>query len=538
MRSLSVCRSLWSCWLLVSVCLAIACDPSTSQDPSAPAAGGSTNKGDVAVPEGTDSASAIAFDPTQYTLPVLSRTELKVQVLPPITGVVTFALTGASLDASLEAASAVIDEDGYAGVTLTTASQPTTFSVRASLQRGVSTEAQIQVVEALSGAVNVTSKYAGSRRIEQYTYSVYPDRDCTSPLLGQDDSTRITVRTTSAQARVEGVPLTKSLAVVVEGDAVVRGCMTTRAVAGQSSTSIQVPLEDLPINLSGATLQLSLTTTGGNEALMDGTGAAIPSFVAHFVPGNHDLIQLLTLMEQVATGSLRQEFSDTRRAGNWDAFVVTAYGAPGADLLRTALRRWLESGVSYLANEPIGAQLTLGRDESAPAQLTLMRVAGLDAKTQLEARSDNLALSVEPKDHLSWSATTTIGKYSLFAALAQKSASLEFPASVSLPAQLAELVNCESFGSRLDANALWDQSNTRTCTQVCLATLCRSALNAMADQASAGGVELGAFSFEYNASGTVTVDAHATPTAISGTWVGALTDLPTSVSFSGAYTSE
>lgn len=499
---------------------------------------GRSNSNDVANPEDAASRSVIAFEPTQYTLPVLSRAELQVRVVPPLAGVVTFALIGASLDASLEGESAELDSEGFARLALTTASQPTTFSVRASLRRGVETEARIEVAEAQSGAVNITGKYTGTRQVQQYTYSVFPDRDCTSPLLGQLETSRITVNASVPQARVEGVPLTKSLAVVVEGDALVYGCTTTRAVAGQSSISVQVPLEDLPINLFGTKLNLSLTTNAGNLAFAEGVKVAIPSFVAHFVPGNHDLIQLLTFMEQVATGSLKQEFSDTRRAGNWDAFLVTSYGTSGADLLRTALHRWLDAGVHSLANEPIWAQLTLGTDESVPAQLALLRVAGLDASSQLETRSTNLALSLEPNDHLSWSATTTVGKSSLFVALAHKVAALEFPASASLALQLAELVDCEAFGAQLDAHAVWNQSNSRTCTQVCLTTLCRSALDSMSAQAVASGAQLGAFNIAYNASGTVAVDAHATPTSLSGTWVGALMDTPGTVSFSGVYASE
>lgn len=540
MKSLPVCSSILLRSLLSGAWLLAACSGSSSSPSQTEGRSTSGPQDSAPIVVDAGSSSAIAFAQSQYALPVLSRTELDVRVSPPIAGAISFALVGASLDASLEAERVELDATGVAHVFLTTASQPTTFSVRASLDRGLEAEAQIDVGDTPSGSVKISTKYAGARQVRQYTFSVYPDQDCTSSGLNQLTTGRVSTTTTSTEATVGGVPLSKSLAVVVEGDEVVRGCSTTRALAGQNSLSIQVALDDLPADFTNAKLTLSLTTNESQQQLADSVEAQIPAFVSQFVPGSHDLIQLLTFMEQAATGSLQQEVSEARKAGDWDPFVVGVYGTSGADLLRAALRRWLDTGVQRLASKPIVVELSLGSTQDTPAQLTLLRIADLDATTQLEGRSTNLAVLAEPADKLSWSTKATLGKSRLYMALAQSVAASEYPQANGLSAQLAELVGCDVLSAQLDGRVgiTWTQSNARTCTQACLATLCRSALDLMMKQAQAEANQLGAFEFAFNATGSFAVDQRARPTRASGSWVGAVLGTAQAVSFSGVYESQ
>jgi hypothetical protein len=488
---------------------------------------------------GNNGSQSLAFDPsTLIKVPVLGQATATVRVTPAQSQTVTFALIGNSLDASLTAAQATSDAGGLASVALTASSLPTSFSIRASLDRSSAAEVQVSVVDAPTSSIDVAAQYAGTRQVEQYTIVIYPNADCSSSNLNQTAVDRIQVVTTTLPKRIDGISLTRPLAVVVNGDKSVYGCSAVRGVAGQSSLSVQVLLEDLPLYVYETTLKLSMSTSDGLPALKDNVSAIIPTFVAAFTTGDHDLTDLLANMQAAATGSLQQEFTNLRSASNWDALVVDTYASIGGnDLLRRQLRTWLNQGVELLSTQPtLDVELALGPSDYSPPQLALVRFAGVDVGSNVLMQNSALALNPEANDRLSWSSTLSFSRATLLDILAFASASTDLPGMDGIPAQLDSKLDCNAFGSNLDQHAVWPNANSRVCTAACLATLCRSGLTSMYLRAKAAvfGVPT---TLLVNASGKVVVDSRARPTAMTGTWIGALSTEATPVTLSGTYES-
>ncbi|HMA92248.1 MAG TPA: hypothetical protein VKP30_06155, partial [Polyangiaceae bacterium] len=492
---------------------------------------------DPALSRSKDNAGAttVAFEPTSYTLPVLSQAKLTVRVTPPSDRLVTFALVGETLDASLEFEQVAVDASGIASVNLSTASEPTTFSVRASLDRSLVAEAIVKVERNLTSSVQISTKYGGRRKVENYSIALYPGKDCTSSGLDDVAQTHISFSSPTMPTSIPNVPLSKSLAVVVDGDEVVHGCVTARPSSAVAALMVEVPIEDLPMNLTGVVLNVALTQTEGAAKLNERLSSAIPDYVDLFVPGQNDVQQLLYSMESVATGSLKQEFTALRSASSWDQVASETYGEAGRDVLRSALRGWLTNGLQALTPQPIVASLSLGSDATATPKLYPLVLSGFDAAS-LNMKSTDLAVDIAANDQLNWSGKLSVSKTDYLGAVALKAARVEDPETASIAGQLAKRVDCETFATLLEEKSVWQQSNARTCAQSCLATLCRSALEALARTATES-TSLGAFELLINASGTANVDTHARPTTVSGSWVGAFLGASSADSFKGTYES-
>jgi hypothetical protein len=526
--------------LLAAMRLALGCSSGSSQTLSGsamvPGEGGSTAN----VPTVAGGSQSVTFDQSNLTVSVLEQRTVTALVAPARGQTVAFALIGNSLDASLDLAQVTADASGLASATLTASSLPTTFSIRASVDRGTVANAQVTVVDAKTGSLEVTAKYLGTRRVDHYSVALYPDQDCSSSNLDDTVLDRISVSTTLLPVRIEGIPLARSLAVVVDGDETLHGCAVVRSVPGQSSLLVEVPLDDLPINVYGATLNLSLSTVEGLGSLKASVADAIPTFVAGLNSGNHDLVALLAAMESTATGSLQQEFSGLRSASGWDALVVDAYATVGgSDLLRRQLRTWLTQGVELLSAQPtFDLRLSLGPlDYSAPV-LALVRIAGITTMAEALTRNCPLALNPEANDRLSWSSTLSFDKATLLDLLTFAAASVNLKGAQDVPDQLGEILDCHAFAAILDQHAAWPNSNSRVCTATCLATLCQSGLSTMYQRATAAVFAFGPpITFLLNASGAVVVDSKIRPVSTTGTWIAGLSGPTPPVTISGTYES-
>jgi hypothetical protein len=363
---------------------------------------------------------------------------------------------------------------------------------------------------------------------------LYANQSCTAAL--QDPgSTLIAPQTTPRlPIRIGDIPKATPLAVVIHGDSSVLGCLVAKPNTGQSSMAVEVPLEDTPLALSGSTLDVTMSTSNGIQALKERIATTIPTFVSGLSPGNHDLLELLAAMQSEARGSLQQEFTTLRTGSAWDSFVVDAYAnVGGADLFRRSLREWLTQGVELLTTQPtFEFRLAFSPVEYTSPQLTILGVAGLDA-TPLGASSTALALSAEPYDRLNWSSTIVIDRASLLDLLAFTVASREFPGLSNVATPLERRLDCDAFGAQLDQRVVWNNANTRVCSTTCLAALCRSAILAMYQNATAAA--FGNEQLLLNASGQLSVNTKAQPTGIAGSWIGGLAS--DSVAISGTFQS-
>lgn len=538
-------RHLNRCALLGASLALVLIDPgcastatSSSEDAADVRSSGGTSSTDTANP---GASRSLTFDTASISIPVLSQIDIPVRVAPAQGQVVTFALVGKSLDASLHAAQVTTDATGLASVTLTAPSTPTSFALRASIDRSTVAEMPVVVTPATTGTLDVSAQYTGNRRVEVYSIRVFSNEDCSVASVAATLDTPISVTTNSLPIRVQNIPLGIPLAVVVEGDqTTVRGCAALRGVTGASTVAVDVPLEDRPLDLYRQSLDIAMSATDNLAALQDSLRTSIPTFLSAFMPGEHDLVDLVAEMQACATGSLQQEFANLRLSSNWDNLVVSTHASVGGvDLLRRQLRGWLSQGIALLSRQPsFEVHLELGTEDYSTPRLSLVRIAGLDAVTALSIQSSNLALNVESDDRLDWSSTLNFSKSILVDGLAFMAASTELVTGANVAAQLATRLDCDTFASTLDNNAVWSNANSRVCGASCLATLCRDALDAMYTRARATTFGTPTTPLFLNASGTVTVNAKAQPAAIAGTWIGVWSAEDSAVALSGICASQ
>jgi hypothetical protein len=322
---------------------------------------------------------------------------------------------------------------------------------------------------------------------------------------------------------MSGIPLAKPVAVVVEGDRLVRGCVNVRGISDVQPTPVTVTLEDLPLNTDGAVLDLTMTSTDRLQALRDLLTPGIDTLLAHLSATDNDVVDLLTAMEAEATGSLKQEFATLRLASGWDLSVAEHYtSVNGATLLRQQLDSWLRQGVDLLNQEPsLMLRLSLGPREYPTARIGLLKLAGIDVSLNRLSPDQNLAISTEPEDKLNWSSKlvfTTTGLYDL---LASTVAHQQHPEVSDVATQLARELDCLAYATFLDQHAEWSSPTARACGVDCLSKLCERGVNTMYLQALQlqNAVQ---FDLELNATGRVKLDPNAVPVAMSGSWIGAL----------------
>ncbi|HEY5960167.1 MAG TPA: hypothetical protein VIV60_26620 [Polyangiaceae bacterium] len=496
-----------------------AMDGATSNDSpsgSADGSGGST--------EGTDVASgqSIVFEPPAVSIPVLGQGELTVRVAPPRNQVVTFSLVGNSLDASLETAKVATDALGVATVVLRAPSSTTTFNVRALVDRSTVAQAPVTIRTATTGTIDTSTKYNGSRKVAAYVVAVYPDADCTTANLNDKFPGRIVVKSTLQPIAVDSVPLGKPIAIIVEGDHVLRGCTAVRGVTDTAPVPVTVALENLPMNTDGVTLDLAMSTTDRLQALRDLLSSNLSDAVARLSPSGNDLVDLLVAMETESTGSLKQAFSLVRTNSDWDAHAVESYASvAGETLLRRQLEEWLKQGVELLTRQPsLNVRLSLGPRDSPTPRLGLLSLAGIDTSLNRLSPDRDLSVTTESDDRMNWSARLVFTTTAVYDVLALAAANQQRPGLADVPAQLANRFDCAAFANLLDQQANWGDS-ARACGPECLSALCERGISAMYHRVIELTYAVQA-EIQLNASGQVQVDTNAVPVAMLGSWLGAL----------------
>jgi hypothetical protein len=518
----------------------VACSSSSASDASSSGGSAAASAGAAGAPA-SDSSATLAFESASLKVSTLDKATILARVEPARGQTVTFALLGDSLDASLDSAKVPSDSStGLAVAVLTAPSRAASFSIRASLDPSVTSEIPVTVEQAFSGSLDVQVKYSGRRRVEKYAVVVYPDKDCSSGDLNVTTAGAIPApATASLPVHVAGIPLSMPMAVVVNGDSVVHGCAVTRGGNDGSPLAIEVPLEDLAINLWGTTLDVALTSDEGAAAFKSRVDASIPAVVDALVENDDDLVDLLATMESVAPGSLQQEFASLRTDSQWDAVVGSYDTTDGSVLLRRQLRTWLTQGRDLLGIGPLfEATLSLQpRDYSSPT-FTLTKMAGLDAKSRLLVQDSTFGLDTAANDQINWSSSLSWSHSNMLDMLAFAAASAELPGLADVPAQLAQKLSCIAFAGFLDQRATWTNASTRVCSRDCLATLCQTAIATMYQRARASVVGTGAqLTLFISASGTIAVDSNARPLASTGTWLGAISAETNPVVVSGGYAS-
>lgn len=521
--------------------LAFACGCSSSTATDANGAGGHTS------PDGGTAPGAVTlvFEPAGplQLVPGEQRT-LRLRATPAGAYHLRFALLGAPKDASLDRSETVTLDDGTAAALLTASTSPTLFALRASAANAASAEMGVGVSAGGFATLTVKPVYSGSRPVSYWVASVRQGAHC-ADLSGSPppDGALIGQAVVNQLPRIEGIPIGVQLALTLRAGYFAYGCTTLGSLVPDQTNTVQLAVNDLPLQLAGTNLDLGLgVKTGASEflpVLRQGIDDALTALRAG---AEDDVDALLDAMRaEIHLDADVTAFDSARSTKGWDAAVRKALGTSAATALRTPAEAWMKQGISELssANTFRG---TLNVPNSTTAAVELRTVANLDAVEAGFSRSNALSVTAKAGDTVLLGANqakTVDLRWQwwpsrLLAALAKRPATTAVSGTESVPVALAEKLSCTKIASTLVLAGTQPAKAFGSYDANAVEALCRSALGTLWQRAQNGSSRLGTSgTLSVSASSTATVDEHARAIRLSGTWLGTLTTSSGSTSVNG-----
>jgi hypothetical protein len=513
---------------------------------SSGANGGSGGAGGIA--DGEPVPDTLVFSPSDpLTLVPTGTQQLTVVAAPPAAYVVHFALIGSAPgmgvgDGALDASKQITDGDGRTTVTLTAPSMPMSFNVRASVGPSLQALLGVTVNGTNETTLLVLHSYAGHRKVQEWTASIWPLTDCSAlsgPIPPDGDDTASVSTSQQLPLVLEHVPVGKDLAVALHAGHYIGGCVNVAALSEGNANQATVFASDRPINLADTTLDVAFGFGAQSSALSTLLGGAVDESVSALTSGKSDDVSaLLDAMHDATPSTDRDAFDTARSAGNWDAALGAAYGGGAQSRLRDAVRGWLNTGMLKFT-QPDTFAGTLSSYSATDARLALSTVAGMApadvgfslgpssswAVTWAADSNDNLLLSAE----LGWVPSL------LVTGLASAPAIAAYPSATTVESALAQVADCALTASVALANGTSPGLAAYTgCDETCVETACTQALGALWQNArNASGSE--AATLTVIVTGASEVGDEANVVSTQGSWVGKLTVGDTSASADGPF---
>jgi hypothetical protein len=477
-----------------------------------------------------DEGASIEVEPSTVT-------ELTLEVEPAAVHTVAVDLLGDSFDASVNSSTLYTDKDGKGAIVVTAPTKATRFSVRATVDGAMETQLDISVVKVSRASLYVDGIYDGSRTVDSWTLSIYPNTTCSQLLTLAEQPAGISLVTTEPLPILKDrLAIAQPAAISLKGDAVVSGCSEMRALLADEVAHITVPLTDLPLSLTDVELPASLGGDG-TLGLVDGVGDSLPGLLEALIDGKvRDVTALLDAMALAATtDDIRQELGRLRTQQIWDTVLSNQLSPNGEQPLRDTVRSWVELGTEmFKGPEAFELALALAPTGATP-HVTVRRVASLEPEPCGVSAEAELSQATEPQDRLVWSTKLTWSEGALLGCLAADSASHVFPMATTVPRALDLTIDCAGIGTTLAGEGDSSGNAPVLCGAACIATLCQQALESMWTRGLLAASGDSPATMTVSAAGTLRVNAQAEPETTSGTWVGLLTTPITSVSVSGVF---
>ena len=509
-------------WFLVALGLALGCSATSSEvDGLSGGSGGSGAGGSQ-----SQGAQSVAFeddDPTLMMVPGEDRT-LKVRVSPPGVYVVRFALLGDSKNAALDRSEATTDEQGVGEIELVAPTEPTTFSLRASVGTAVTDQKAVSVSASGFGTVQIVPRYQGERPISFWVGSVVTGTKCADlPGTPPPDGPLANTSLAEQAPRVEGVPVGPVLAVTLRAGHYAGGCTDVESIDADQLNEVLVSVVDRPMQLDETDLAIDLGVDTTAPEWSSTVEAAIDALTTEMLgAGENDAAALLDAMN-LATLDAADEvaFAAARSTGLWDDALVGQMGS--ASSLSSAVREWIRSGMeTFESVTTFSGSLESAGASGGQAILHLDTVAGIDAATAGFAESNgDMSWSADPGDTVHLGGKLFWFPSKLLTAVAVGPAGDVVAGAVTVPEALSAIVDCGSVGTALVASGQAPGVAFGACDASCVEQLCDAALVTMwqrAEQASASSASIATLSV--TAAGDATVDDEARPRAFDGSWVG------------------
>ena len=440
-----------------------------------------------------------------------------------------FALIGAPPDASLDASYVTTGKDGRATIKLSAPSTLATFTLRAWIPDGPTAELTITVSKTGVGAVEVVPDYNGQRAITEWTASVVVGAACSDiapELPGEPKGALVAVSPALDHPVIQSVPAGPKLAVAIRAGHFAWGCADALAVGAGGVAKVKVHVVDVAPALDETNLDVELTYAPEAVAYGDMLQTARWSFLDTFLPPQApEAESVLDAMTDLAADPTA--FASARQAGGWDVIAYSHFATLPVSLT-TRMDEWIDLGFSS-ASPIVTGKLQAIDGVPGKAMFLASQIGGLDATDAGAPPVHLMAWTAQPDDKVLLSGTLFWLPSRLAGAACQVGAAQELGVAGTMADALAKAAACSDLAASLGG---FDQ-----CDATCLASLCKAALSERwhhaLDASATSGV---AGTIDIDATGQIKVDDVAVPIALSGSWIGGVSDGETTASAAGTLT--
>lgn len=507
-------------WVLLGG--AVGCSSSSSATAGSTPVGPNEGSGGNA----SNAAQSVVFSPADTVLLRPGETVSRhVLVTPEAQYDVGLALLGGSVDAALSQSLVQTSPNGEGDFSITAASSPTSFNVRASVGSLV-VELPVSVSENGYAALNISGSYSGVRQVSEWVTSLHAEGSCEN--LGSrlpEDGSLVTTGTVSPPSlKMAHVPVGAAQSVVLRGDYQLWGCKDLPMVTADEILDLVVPLYDVPISYGPGPIQVVFALDTNAIGWSSTLTAVLPDILSGFVQSTANDSELLLNSMRTSLGSAdaQTDFDQRRATGAWDSIVANRWASSTCsndECIRTALERWLSTGAaSVTQGSSIAARLSLSASSVSlnQVQLTLESMQGLAAGAWIASTQVPLTANIDAKDILTASTYFSFNDGLFLRQLGQVVASAQYPGATDLPQALAKLADCDTLGTQLNEAA----PSSTTCNASCLAQLCKAALRNLWSGTETVARERSNSELTLNFSGTLRLDQNAVVVGCDGSWLG------------------
>jgi hypothetical protein len=471
--------------------------------------------------------ATLAFEgPTTLELSPGEERAITVVASPPDSYEMYFALRDPPGDASLDAGHLVTDEDGRATVKLHAPSTPASFMLRAWIKDGPAIELAVSVSKLGVGTIEVLPQYDGVRGPQDWVASVVIGTTCDAlaPLLpGEVVGALVAASPSQENPLIQSVPVGPKLAVAVRSGHSVVGCSDAHELAAGQTIKVKVHMVDVPLALDRTSLDITLAYAPDAAPYGKVLSSARSQFLGTFLPPQQAEAQtVLDAMEALADEP--SAFAEARSSGGWDTLAEAHFAQMPAPL-GDKMSEWMDIGLGAAAPEVSGRLLSI---EGVPGKALFMvdRIGGLDAVSAGAPPAHLMSWTSAPGDKVFLKGTVFWLPSRFLGTACHAGADKDLGVIQPMGEALAKVARCSDLATAL--------GETSTCDKACLASLCRAALTRQweaALDASAASDSVG--TIDIGASGIAKVDDVATPVAISGMWLGSVSDGQVAADVSG-----
>lgn len=476
---------------------------------------------------GASTGVTLAFDSDEpLSLQRGDVATLTVQATPPGRYSIRFALLpGPEMtppgDAALNVTEQETTDDGLGTVDVTAPSAPTTFYVRASSAGAVSDQRLVTVNKTGLADLLVVPTYAGGRIVETWLAATTPNQTCATLPGGPLDDSLIWTSSTAMSVDLRGVKADTQLAVVIRAERYAWGCATIEAAVEGVANRVQVPVTNVPIQLTESNVSLSLDLTDFEDMFAGALAPVATALLDSMAADVDDDVSLLLDAMQTHSDSNGVAFGAVRTAERWDAVVADRLGPNSARALRDPLERWFAEGPRKAAG-PLRATLSAFGTDPTGARLVLTGVADKQPAA-LGFADESDAVWYSPQgDQVVLGAALAFSTSAFVVGSAESPALLEVSGVDDIGEALATLLSCETLASVLVEYGQVPTESYAGCNLECTRDLCQTGVEAILAALSERSADAPA-TIEIAATGEGTVGSAAELVGLDGSWVGSLT---------------